>query len=120
MWTLMSGLPGGLSSLWNSPEAFLRRGLVTFKRLVVKWGETMRKRVVVSLMFPVVILAAMGLAQEPQEKSHDAVEAEIQRLLPLMREGGFIVMPDHLITRGGCSTTTADTSTACGNCASEA
>ena len=34
------------------------------------------------------------------EKSHEAVEAEIQRLLPLMKEGGFIVMPDHLITPG--------------------
>lgn len=34
------------------------------------------------------------------EKEHDAVEAEIQRLLPLMKEGGYIMMPDHLITPG--------------------
>jgi len=34
------------------------------------------------------------------EESHEAVEAEIQRLLPLMKEGGFIMMPDHLITPG--------------------
>jgi uroporphyrinogen-III decarboxylase len=34
------------------------------------------------------------------EKSHEAVEAEIQRLLPLMKDGGYIMMPDHLITPG--------------------
>lgn len=34
------------------------------------------------------------------EKSHDAIETEIRRLLPLMKEGGFIMMPDHLITPG--------------------
>ncbi|MCL1887295.1 MAG: uroporphyrinogen decarboxylase family protein [Kiritimatiellaeota bacterium] len=34
------------------------------------------------------------------EQSHDAVEAEIQRLMPLMRDGGFVMMPDHLITPG--------------------
>jgi uroporphyrinogen decarboxylase len=30
-------------------------------------------------------------------KGREAIEAEIQRLLPLMGEGGYIVMPDHLI-----------------------
>ena len=34
------------------------------------------------------------------EKDHAAVEAEIERLMPLMREGGFLMMPDHLITPG--------------------
>ena len=34
------------------------------------------------------------------EKSRGAVQAEFQRLLPLMRKGGFIMMPDHLITPG--------------------
>lgn len=34
------------------------------------------------------------------EKSHEAVEAELQRLLPLMRDGGYLMMPDHLITPG--------------------
>jgi len=34
------------------------------------------------------------------EKNHAAVEAEFERLLPLMKEGGFIMMPDHLITPG--------------------
>lgn len=34
------------------------------------------------------------------EKSHEAAEAEIQRLIPLMKDGGFIMMPDHLITPG--------------------
>jgi len=34
------------------------------------------------------------------EQSHAAVEAEIQRLMPLIRDGGFVMMPDHLITPG--------------------
>ena len=34
------------------------------------------------------------------EHSREAVSAEIERLKPLMREGGFIIMPDHLITPG--------------------
>lgn len=34
------------------------------------------------------------------EKGHAAVEAELQRLLPLMQDGGYIMMPDHLITPG--------------------
>ena len=34
------------------------------------------------------------------EQDHNAVEAEIQRLLPLVKEGGFLLMPDHLITPG--------------------
>jgi len=34
------------------------------------------------------------------EKGEREVDAEIERLLPLMREGGFIPMPDHLITPG--------------------
>lgn len=34
------------------------------------------------------------------EQSHGAVEAEIQRLMPLMRDGGYMMMPDHLITPG--------------------
>jgi hypothetical protein len=34
------------------------------------------------------------------EHGHADVEAEIQRLMPLMKEGGFIILPDHLITPG--------------------
>lgn len=34
------------------------------------------------------------------EQGRDAIEAEIQRLIPFMKEGGFIMMPDHLITPG--------------------
>jgi len=34
------------------------------------------------------------------EKSHAAVEAELTRLLPLMKAGGYMMMPDHLITPG--------------------
>jgi uroporphyrinogen-III decarboxylase len=34
------------------------------------------------------------------ERGREAVEAEIQRLLPLMRQGGFIIATDHHITPG--------------------
>jgi uroporphyrinogen decarboxylase len=34
------------------------------------------------------------------EQSHAAVDAEFDRLLPLMKEGGFIFTPDHIITPG--------------------
>jgi len=34
------------------------------------------------------------------EKSQGAVESEIARLIPLMKDGGFLMMPDHLITPG--------------------
>ncbi len=34
------------------------------------------------------------------EKDHAAVEAELERLMPLMKEGGFIMLPDHFITPG--------------------
>ena len=34
------------------------------------------------------------------EQGRAPVEAEIERLIPLMRDGGFIMMPDHLITPG--------------------
>jgi uroporphyrinogen decarboxylase len=34
------------------------------------------------------------------EQGHAAIDAEIERHIPLMREGGFIMMPDHLITPG--------------------
>jgi uroporphyrinogen decarboxylase len=34
------------------------------------------------------------------EKGRHAVSSEIERLLPLMRQGGYIIMPDHMITPG--------------------
>jgi hypothetical protein len=34
------------------------------------------------------------------EHSHEAVEAELRRLIPLMKDGGYMMMPDHLITPG--------------------
>lgn len=34
------------------------------------------------------------------EKGHAAIDAELDRLLPLMRDGGFLLMPDHLIPPG--------------------
>jgi len=41
-----------------------------------------------------------GLNKLELEKGPAAIDAEIERRLPLMQEGGFIVMPDHLITPG--------------------
>ena len=34
------------------------------------------------------------------ERGEEAIEAEFKRLMPLIREGGFIMLPDHLITPG--------------------
>ncbi len=34
------------------------------------------------------------------EQDRAAIDAEIARRVPLMREGGFVLMPDHLITPG--------------------
>ncbi len=34
------------------------------------------------------------------EKNRAAVEAELERLMPLMKEGGYIIIPDHHITPG--------------------
>lgn len=32
------------------------------------------------------------------EKDHAAIDAEIKKHIPLMKKGGFVMMPDHLIT----------------------
>lgn len=34
------------------------------------------------------------------ERGHAAIRAEIRRLIPLMKDGGYLMMPDHLITPG--------------------
>lgn len=34
------------------------------------------------------------------ERGHADVDAELQRLRPLMQDGGYLLMPDHLITPG--------------------
>jgi len=34
------------------------------------------------------------------ERTHEEVTAEIDRLRPLMKDGGYIILPDHLITPG--------------------
>ena len=41
-----------------------------------------------------------GLNKLELEKGPAAIDAEIQRRIPLMKDGGFVVMPDHLITPG--------------------
>ena len=41
-----------------------------------------------------------GLNKLELEKGPAAIDAEIERRLPLMKDGGYIVMPDHLITPG--------------------
>lgn len=39
-----------------------------------------------------------GINKLALEKGPAAIDAEIERRLPLMREGGFVPLPDHLIT----------------------
>jgi uroporphyrinogen decarboxylase-like protein len=34
------------------------------------------------------------------EKGRDAIDAELARRIPIMKAGGFVLMPDHLITPG--------------------
>ncbi len=41
-----------------------------------------------------------GINKLELEKGPAAIDAEIQRRVPLMKDGGFIPMPDHLITPG--------------------
>jgi len=41
-----------------------------------------------------------GVDKLALEKGRAAIDAEIERRVPLMNEGGFIPMPDHLITPG--------------------
>ena len=46
------------------------------------------------------ILASLPTIKLALEKGRAAIDAEIERRLPLMRDGGFVIMPDHLITPG--------------------
>ena len=41
-----------------------------------------------------------GLDKLALEKGRAEIDAEIERRIPLMKDGGFLVMPDHLITPG--------------------
>jgi len=41
-----------------------------------------------------------GLNKLELENGPSAIDAEIERRIPLMKDGGYIVMPDHLITPG--------------------
>lgn len=41
-----------------------------------------------------------GINKLELEKGPAAIDAEIERRIPLMKDGGFIPMPDHLITPG--------------------
>ena len=41
-----------------------------------------------------------GIDKLELEHGRDAIDAEIARRVPLMKEGGFVPMPDHLITPG--------------------
>ena len=34
------------------------------------------------------------------EKGRAAIDAELESHIPLMKEGGLVIMPDHLITPG--------------------
>ena len=41
-----------------------------------------------------------GINKLALEKGPEAIDAEIERRLPFMKEGGFVPLPDHLITPG--------------------
>jgi len=61
------------------------------------WGATpehMRKR------FGKEILMIGGFDKLVLEKDSAAIDAELESHISLMKEGGFILMPDHLITPG--------------------
>jgi Uroporphyrinogen decarboxylase (URO-D) len=61
------------------------------------WGctpEAMRKK------FGKELLIQGGFNKFALEQGRDAIDAEIERHIPLMQEGGFVMMPDHLITPG--------------------
>jgi len=44
------------------------------------------------------LLIQGGFDKHALEKGRDAIDAEIETHIPLMKEGGFVMMPDHLIT----------------------
>jgi uroporphyrinogen-III decarboxylase len=46
------------------------------------------------------LLIMGGFDKLALERGRDAIDAEIERHIPLMREGGFVMMPDHIITPG--------------------
>ena len=46
------------------------------------------------------LLIIGGLDKLELEKGPAAIDAEIDRKIPLMKDGGYVVMPDHLITPG--------------------
>ncbi len=41
-----------------------------------------------------------GIDKLELEKGREAIDAEIERRVPLMKDGGFVPMPDHFITPG--------------------
>ncbi len=46
------------------------------------------------------LLIVGGFNKMVLEKDHDAITAELKKRRPLMEAGGFVVLPDHLITPG--------------------
>ena len=61
------------------------------------WGctpEAMRKKIGKEL------LIQGGFDKMVLERGRDAIDAEIEKHIPLMKEGGFVMMPDHIITPG--------------------
>ena len=41
-----------------------------------------------------------GINKLELEKGRDAIDAEVERRIPLMKQGGYIPLPDHLMTPG--------------------
>jgi len=61
------------------------------------WGckpEAMREK------FGKELLIQGGFDKMVLEKGRDAIDAEIESHIELMKQGGFVMMPDHLITPG--------------------
>jgi uroporphyrinogen decarboxylase len=46
------------------------------------------------------LLIIGGFDKLALERGRDAIDAELESHIPLMKEGGFVMMPDHLITPG--------------------
>ena len=61
------------------------------------WGaspEALRKK------FGKELLLQGGFDKLVLEKGRAAIDAEIEKHIPLMAEGGYVMMPDHIITPG--------------------
>ena len=116
----VKGTPSRIGLLLDISPRLLERGLYFAQFIVTSVNEDARQKALDELRQEMDQVAAEKEAEygdriaaieaaaaeeiarlEAQRKEKlAAVEAEFQRLLPLMKEGGYILMPDHLITPG--------------------